>query len=323
MTAGFFAIGAPQWAAACKLGLNPAVAYLVTACGTGRDNITTRWSAEAVRRYTGMAWVRAKDALTALDGNARLVASVTVKGGNPARKLAMPDDATGMLWLPNALVTGARDETPPVAKLRQSQSLEHLQTFIELYGVQDLAGDGGLPRSLVRRPFKRERICEQGPFIVHGFNRDTTRTCWKTGPLARFGQRNAGDGDAWACLSALENMRLLECVDYLAESDSPDAELLHPLTGDDDAQHVADMASMYAAELPDGFKREAEGFDYVLPVLRHINNPAVVGVSRLVYRPHTTRTAAWFAQHRDACEGYAARYSALAAGDFEQAARAC
>ncbi|HET8899317.1 MAG TPA: hypothetical protein VFN09_11150 [Rhodanobacteraceae bacterium] len=323
MKAGFFAIGAPQWAEACKLGLNPAVAYLVAACGTGRDNITTRWSAEAVRKYTGMGRLRAKDALNRIDGNAHIVASVAMKGGNPARKLTLPDTER-LLWLPNALVTGARDEVPPVAKLRQSQNLEHLQTFIELYGMQDLAGDGGLSRSLVRAPFKREQLCEQGPFIVYGFNRDTTRTCWNNGPLARFAERKEGEQSAaWACLTALENMGLLEKVDYLAESDSPDAELLHPLTGDDDAEAVKLAAWDFATELPDGFKHEAEQFDYVLPVLRHIGNPAVVGVSRLVYRPHTQRTAAWFAQHREACEGYKARYDALAAGDFTQAARAC
>lgn len=325
MKAGFFAAGVPQWAETCKLGLNPAVAYLVTACGTGRDNITTRWSAEAVRKYTGMGWLRAKDALATLDGNARIVASVTLKGGNPARKLALPDDADRLLWLPNALVTGARDETPPVAKLRQSQNLEHLQTFIELYGMQDLAGDGGLPRSLVWKPYDvREKVCERGPFNVYGFrSSEGMRYCNTTGPLSRFAKRKDGDGDAWACLTALENMGLLESVHYLAESDSPDAELLHPLTGDDDAEAVKLAALNFATALPEGFNYEAENFDYVLPVLRHIGNPAVVGVSRLVYRPHTKRTAAWFAQHREACQGYAARYDALAAGDFEQAARAC
>lgn len=325
MNAGFFAVGTPQWADACKLGLNPAVAYLVAACGTGRDNITTRWGAEAVRKYSGMGWLRAKDALTTLDGNRRIVASITRKGGNPTRKLAIPDDADRLLWLPNALVTGARGETPPVAKLRQSQNLEHLQTFIELYGMQDLAGDGGLPRSLVWKPYDvREKVCERGPFNVYGFrSSDRVRYCNTTGPLSRFAKRKDGDSAAWACLIALENMGLLESVHYLAESDSPDAELLHPLTGDDDAEAVKLAALNFATALPEGFNYEAENFDYVLPVLRHISNPAVVGVSRLVYRPHTKRTAAWFAQHREACAAYAARYNALAAGDFEQAARAC
>lgn len=322
MTAGFFAIGKPQWAESCKLGLNPAVAYLVLACGSGRDNVTTAWSAEAVRKHTGMGWQRAKVALAEIDAKQSIVASVIRKGGNPTRKLVIPKDAEQLLWLPNALVIGVGNEMPPVAKLRQSQNLEHLQTFIELYGLHDLAGDGGLPRSLVRTPFKREQICTQGQFVVHGFDRDKARTCWAQGPLARFDKRKDGKESAsWACLAALENMGLLQTVDYLAESDSPDAELLHALTGDDDAEKVRDAASFLASTLPGGYKYEAEKFDYVLPVLRHIGSPAVVGVSRLTYRPHTKLTGAWYGQHREACASYTARYEALAGGDFQQAAR--
>ena len=316
---GFFAIGKPQWMEACGLGLNPAVAYLVLARGTGHDNITTRWSAEAVRVHAGISWPRAKTAVELLDGTGAIIAAITRKGDKPTRKLAIPKDAEHRLWLPNALVTGAGIELPPVAKLRQSQNLEHLQTFIELYGVQDLAGDGGLPRSLVRASFTRERICEQGPFIVYGFRRDSSRSCWSDGPLSRFAQRKVESGSAaWACLAALENMGLLESVDYLAESDSPDAELLHPLTGD---AAVADALLAFTEALPEVYQHAPENFDHVLPLPRHIADPAVIGVSRLVYRPHTKRTAAWFAQHRQVCDAYAQRYNALAAGDFVQAAR--
>lgn len=323
MSAGFFAVGKPQWAEACKLGLNPAVAYLVLACGSGRDNVTTRWSAEAVRTHTGMGWLRAKAALSELDAKQSIVASVTAKGGNPTRKLVIAKEADHWLWLPNTLLTGAGNEVAPIAKLRQSQNLEHLQTFIELYGLHDLAGDGGLPRSLVRAPFEREHICDFGQFRVYGFNRAEIRNCWDSGPLQRFAKRKEGKEHAsWMCLRALENMGLLQTADYLAESDSPEAELLHALTGDDDAIAVKDAAAELAAALPSGYKYEAEQFDYVLPVLRHIGNPAVVGVSRLTYRPHTKLTGAWYAEHREACASYAARYCALAAGDFQQAARA-
>jgi len=42
-TKGFFAVDRRAWARVCALGLNPAVAYLVVACGTGGDNRTTKW----------------------------------------------------------------------------------------------------------------------------------------------------------------------------------------------------------------------------------------------------------------------------------------
>lgn len=322
MRGKFFAIGKPQWTAACKLGLNPAVAFLVLACGTGRDNVTTRWSAEAVRKYSGMAWTRANDALNQLAGNPQIISSVSANGKLRLRKLVIPEHVDSLLWLPSALVTGARDETPPVARLRQTQNLEHLQTFIELYGAQNLAADGGLPRCLVQEPFTRTRVCERGPFTVYGFDRADACAYTDREPLVRFDSREDGSGSVWDFLVSMDDLGLLETVDHLAESDSPDAELLHALSGDTYAEAVATAAAVFASELPGGFEYDAENFDYVIPVLRRIANPAVVGVTRLVYRAHTTLTTTWFAGHRDACEAYAQRYRALSIGDFDRAARA-
>lgn len=319
---GFFAIGKPQWAEVCDMGLNQAAGYLVIACGTGPDNQTTSWSAEAVANKTGMSWRRAKAALTDVDRRKTIVAGITRKGGNPKRKLVIPKEPEHRLWLPNSLVAGAGREVAPVAKLRQGQNLEYLQTAIELYDMQDLAGDGGLPRSLVVEPFERELICERGPFIVYGFNRKSSRTCWTNQALGRFHGRKDGDQSAaWTFLETLERIGMLETVHYLAESDSPDSELLHPLTGDHLADGVRDAAGTFAAELPDGFNYQAERYDYTLPILQHIGNAAVVGISRLVYRPHTKMTAAWQSHHRDSCRTYEAVYAALAVGDFEQAVK--
>ena len=51
---GFFAVDRRIWAKLCVPGMmNEAVAYIVQARGTGRDNRTTTWSVESVERYTG------------------------------------------------------------------------------------------------------------------------------------------------------------------------------------------------------------------------------------------------------------------------------
>lgn len=317
---GFFAVGGRQWEQVCGMGLNHAVCYLVLARGTGRDNSTTRWSAEAVFKYTGMAWRRATTVIAEID-QTDLIKSVTLKGKRPTRKLVVPADMKDTLWLPNTLVTGAGREVAPINRLRQTQNLEYLQTFIELYGLQDLAGDGGLPRSLIRKPYDvREHICDRGQFKVYGFrSSNNMRYCYTTGVLAKFSGRKSKANDAWSFIGALENMGLLEMADYLAESDSPDAELLHALTGDDLALEVRDAASAAAAEMPGGFKYEIDNHDYVLPVLKHMESAAVVGISRLVYRPHTSKTAAWYANHQNSCRQFLNRYEALAQGDFQQA----
>ena len=48
----FFAIGAVVFGKACELGMRPAVALLVMARGTLKDQATTSWSAQAVFDYT-------------------------------------------------------------------------------------------------------------------------------------------------------------------------------------------------------------------------------------------------------------------------------
>jgi hypothetical protein len=54
------------WARACGLGLNPAVAYLVLARGTGADNRATTWSVQAIETYTSVSRGPAHEALKAL-----------------------------------------------------------------------------------------------------------------------------------------------------------------------------------------------------------------------------------------------------------------
>jgi hypothetical protein len=78
-TDGFFAVDRRTWARVCGLGLNPAVAYLVLARGTGKTNRETAWSVMAIENYTGISRSRAHNAVSALveDGVVRKLRSGT------------------------------------------------------------------------------------------------------------------------------------------------------------------------------------------------------------------------------------------------------
>lgn len=316
---GFFAIGQKQWTEACKMGLNHAVMFLVMARGSGRDNATTRWSAEAAFKHTGLAWRRGNACITDLTLNSLVLLKKKI-GKRPLYKLTVPENPDEFIWLPNTLVTGARQEVPPLARLRQAQNLEHLRAFIELYALHDLAGDGGLPRTLIWKPYDvREHICDRGQFKVYGFRSSKSmRYCNTNGPLKVFQGRKEGKGTAWEFIGALEDMGLIESVDYLAESDDSESELIHALTGDEHAAATASAAAAMASELPGGFKYEADNFSYVLPVIKHMTKAAVIGVFRLKYRPHTSRTAAWYAKHVQSCDAFAAIYLALSGDEFRK-----
>lgn len=312
----FFAVGKPQWATACECGLNAAVAYLVLARGTGRDNATTSWSAEAVYQHSGISWRRAKEAIGNLFDHG--IGECIQGGSRPKYKLSKPDQMDELIWLPNELVTGAAGEVPPVTRVRQAQEPEALQLLVELYGEHELTGDGGLPRSLIHEVYERSKIADWKQYTVWGFNSPEHRTCTFSGPLSRFLGRKKGT--VWEHIKLLESLGLLETVLYLAESDSQEAELIHPITGDEHANNVASAAEMFASELPGGFSYEAENYDFVLPVARHFTRAALVGVSRLRYRPKTSRTAAWYGQHVEVCRQFSELYGKATGGNLTQVA---
>lgn len=63
----FFAVDKRTWAKVCELGsINAALTYLVLARGSGGDNRTTSWSANAIEERTNVHWKRAKAAIIAL-----------------------------------------------------------------------------------------------------------------------------------------------------------------------------------------------------------------------------------------------------------------
>lgn len=92
---GFFAISPDTWAAACDLGMNEAVAYLVLAQGTAGNNTTTGWSAESLHKYTGIAWARGKAAIERLIQTGLLSYGQNHSPKKPRYELTSPAKAAG------------------------------------------------------------------------------------------------------------------------------------------------------------------------------------------------------------------------------------
>jgi hypothetical protein len=182
-TGEFFAVDRRTWAKVCELGMNPAVAYLVLARFSGRDNSTTAASTNAIEKRTGVARSRAREAIgkliekqlvkqtqggskpryelvpyappavgiafrntpltpreqEAFDAVARgekprtrplkaAASSACSKGwlgfdwskGGTYSVCEDPRVEPDWIWLPNALVTGLKDESPMVERVRQT-----------------------------------------------------------------------------------------------------------------------------------------------------------------------------------------------------------
>lgn len=305
----FFAIGADEFAAACELGMRPAVSLLVMARGTGKDNATTSWSAQAIFERSGIAWRRAKEAIEVLA--AADIIKVLKKGKTPRYKISKPKDDSKLIWLPNELVDGAGNEVPPITKLREAGELPLLQKFIELYAEHDIDNDGGLSRNLVWQTYSREIICPIGPFILYGF--EPKKTLAKAaGPLAVFNGAEDADGNkgAWIILSPLLALGLLQKVSYMAESDEHDSELIYPVN-DETSQAVGVVHNWLEENGGEGFARQIGFYEGIGLAPKHIGKAAMVGLFRMTYRPKTGKTSRWWALERDQTEAMVANVDAI------------
>ncbi|OBZ96739.1 hypothetical protein ADU59_03085 [Pararhizobium polonicum] len=309
--ASYFAVDRRAWRAACGLGMNEAVAYLVIAAGTGADQRTSGWSATAIEKYTGIHHRRAAAAISVLQGAG--LATVE-KRGKLRRYLLVPVDQVATIvgvtagktrskdacrsaldqlanpewiWLPNSLVEGAGNETPPVKLLRQTQDLNALRLFVDLYYHHDLAGSGGVEWRKgigIRQLYERKPIGEHGIYKIWGFQPSTTQT-FRDVPYWFEG--------FWAAWDILRDAGLVEFVAHLVESDGADAEIVHPLPwGNGEKEEIAiTIAALEAGRAMAPFFSDDRTL--LVPVSRLRPNVQLIGVARMKYRPQTARTAEW------------------------------
>lgn len=90
---GFFSIDVRSWRYALTLGINAAVSLLVLARGSGGDNATTAWSADAIERYTRISRGRAKEAIAKLEHHG--VLELLRGGTKPLRRIKAAHEFVG------------------------------------------------------------------------------------------------------------------------------------------------------------------------------------------------------------------------------------
>jgi hypothetical protein len=314
---GFFAVGRDSFATACGLGINPAAAFLVLARGSGGDNITTGWSAQAVATYLGLRWSTGKDAIDRLQAAKLVKREKDSTATRPRYKLANKGEA---IWLPNTLIDGAAGEVAPVTKMRQTQDSMALRLLVELYTSQNLREDGGVSPRVVWRAYERERVGEHGADVVWRFHAPREWISW--GNPVTSPHHESGDSPGkglFRRLAVLARLGLIEWVPYLFEG--PEGEPIHPLHGESSLPvEVALYEACYDAATRCLTERQYENAldegGVLVPVRAHIEQVQLIGVARLRYRPHTRLTSAWWAEHTARCGQFAQRYEEIANPGF-------
>ncbi len=339
-TGNFFVVDTEKFAEVTKLGTDPAAAYLVVARGTGRDNSTSRWSAHAIEKYTGLSRGRASAALHTL------IASGFVhrvrEGSSPQYDLAFvwpmpdssttaPDPANGRwAWLPNTLVDGVATFPSPVQRVRQAQDPLLMRLLVEAYEAQHLGEHGGIDPWLVSQRYDRVRLRERGKYVVWGFKVKDLHVRW-TGFTACHRRTPSPEelrdcpnldcaSDFFRRVSALVSLEIADWVPYLMESEARDAQPIHPYgiawgrssEGlEEEISRAADAAARRMLTRR-GQGRAQKEMLLLAPVPAHMINVALVGRLRLRHRPWTRMTSAWWADLAQRGAAYLAMYRQLA-----------
>lgn len=149
---GFFAVDRRAWHLVSGLGLNPAVAYLVMARGTGGDNRTTKWSTNAIEQRTGIARSRCKAAVEALEKAGVVWRDPASKRDHPHYKLVPAHEVPGCEDAPPAPLDAERAKVHaalgdgwvevPVSLPRRGEAYQHWGTTRPRWVAESLAKSG-------------------------------------------------------------------------------------------------------------------------------------------------------------------------------------
>lgn len=260
----------------------------------------------------------------------RLVESGIVHRQGDDFTTEFPTIEPDLIWLPNTIVTGTEQgESSPVRRLRDGGDIWTLRLFIDLYHAQNLRDDGGISPQVIREVYERKLVGEQGILKLWAFRLRPKSLYWR-GPFAAHSKRPREESKAhpvWENLDDLEKNGLLTFVPHLWTSDSESAEIIHPygvegIGGEQeeikigDAAHLAGKAIASDARVESVFSHSEDPGDwmrssYFAPVRHTLPDVQMIGVGRLTYRPHTSRTASWWAELQESASRWISHYQEI------------
>lgn len=282
-------------------------AYLVVACGTGRDNQTSTWSAEAVRKYVGCRPGTAKQAIERL-----LQIGVVAlhpersKQGRPVYKVGQgtgPDDLE--LWLPNTLVKGVEGTGAPypTALLREGRDVLRIRLLLDLYAGQSLLDHGGVDPELIRAKVPGKVVGQKNGANVWFFESGSY-----TASPALFkphADTEKAPPEFWGRFDTLRSLGFVEEVFVLSEG--IEGEPLFAKGNSSDEVAFYRILQAHAEKLSG--KKPDKGWLY--PVPQHIKEPVLEVILRMKHRPQTKITAAWWGQLQELNKAYVRRFGLL------------
>ncbi len=299
MKAPFFSLSVPTIDKAASLGVAALSSLVVVACGSGKDNVTSSWSASAVQKYTRLGQKRAQKAISDLLGAGVLSVAAGSKKTKPRYKIKRDKNAAE-IWLPECFVTGLEgEEVSVLERLRAAGGVTYLHLLLRLYEHQNMQEHYGLPSNLIGQKAKVANTLTRGRNIVTAFNWDGPPT--HLSPSPPFGDFKSPDGkdhNCWKYIHHLQRLGAIDLIPVVFESAEWDALPLwvapYGQTGEVFEASIMALQSDRARELAEeGLTNFEDHYDLLAIWPDTYPNAIVRGIYRLRYRPHTALNRAW------------------------------
>jgi hypothetical protein len=299
----FFMVNRQNWNRSLALGMNEAIAHLWLARGTGPNQDETFWSTNSIEQRTGMSRSRARAAIGGL-----ITAGIISEIGKPIKpkyKISLPAKEDWIV-LPNSLV-GELEEISPLDEVRETQCVRTLGVLVNFYASQFLPDEGGIDRRQVLIEYSKSCLARVGRYSVFGFKPGRMLLHHRASFMAshlpdipRDEQISKVRCDLTRSIELLVELKLLEFVCHLVESDDDVAEILYPMplpgTGvlaEQELSSAAKAASLSILNRAGINPADVSDCKLLVPLKMQHEFAQVVGVARLTHRPKTAMTQEW------------------------------
>lgn len=298
---GFFSISLNRFEAITEdLGMNECCLYLIYCCGTGKSNLTTRWSVTALNKYTRIGVRRGVKSASLLRECGFV--SQTRSGKHPIHEIERDKDDE-CVWLPKSFVMGIADEDSPLERIRQTDDQLALRLCVNLYWCCDIANDGGIDQSDACVLYEKTLLTTHNQFNVLGFKKDGKQCRPSTLHTPHMDESYANKYQPfWERLQLLEDIGLIyECPTLF---DSVDGEPICPLINPFTELPITDITDLVSEVKSDWIEQHECKYDFNPLVPKHYKGVVLRGVYILRYRQQTAKTASGYAATMERIDDY-------------------
>ena len=277
-------------------GLREACAYLVMATGTGKDNRSTNWSANAVQNYTGISVRRAKDAINNLCAGGWVERLHGGSKKHPKYKLdvAADNEYSRFIYIPKQFTTGAADEKTPLERIRVSNDGGLLFLMLQVYDRSNIADDGGLSYDDAFVRYDAELIAKKGIYNLWGF--EVAGGQVMTQGIAKDHMYSNSYKPFWDRLDKLQKLGLIyPCATVF---DGEDGEVAFTLEDPFDGGKLNTLITEKPRDImPDEYLGRMSTYHFSVLIPSEYGTPVLKGIYVTRYRQKTKLTAAGMAAH--------------------------